>query len=117
MLATDLGRRAIPWTELMLREGGLVNDLNVKTRDRASVAVAFAALGAAAAAPLEPRLLVLAAGAAPAIVALKGPLFRFFRRKRGLAFALGVVPVYWLYLLICGLGFGIGLFRHLLGRT
>ena len=39
--APDLLRRAAPWTELMLREGKMVNDLNVKTRDRVSVVLAF----------------------------------------------------------------------------
>ncbi|MDH4063513.1 MAG: glycosyltransferase family 2 protein, partial [Acidobacteriota bacterium] len=49
MLATDLWRRAVPWTELMLRDGRLIDDLNVKHRDRLSVVLAFVALVALAA--------------------------------------------------------------------
>ena len=41
MLATDLWRRAVPWTRLMLRHGRMVNDLNVGNRNRLSVAAAF----------------------------------------------------------------------------
>ena len=50
MLVTDLWRRAVPWSELMLREGRLIDDLNVKRRDRLSVVLALVALFALAAA-------------------------------------------------------------------
>jgi cellulose synthase/poly-beta-1,6-N-acetylglucosamine synthase-like glycosyltransferase len=113
MLATDLWRRAVPWTELMLGEGQLVNDLNVKTRDRVSVVVACVALLALLGAWRWPMLLGAAAGAMVLIVALNALLFRFFLSRRGALFAAGAVPLYWIYLLICGLGFALGLGRHL----
>jgi GT2 family glycosyltransferase len=116
MLTTDLMRRASPWTELMLREGRLVNDLNVKTNDRISVVVAFIAAISLAAAWLWPPLLVVCVAALVLIVTLNAGLFRFFVRQRGGMFALGALPLYWAYLLICGLGFSLGLARHLLDR-
>ncbi|MDY7094241.1 MAG: glycosyltransferase family A protein [Acidobacteriota bacterium] len=127
MIRTDLWCRAVPWTVLMLGAGEMVNDLNVKTRDRLSVALAFLPLGLAPAA-LAAWLLLPGTGLAPALlaaavlalilmVALNAPVFRFYRRVRGWLFAAGVVPLYWIYLLICGLGFGLGLLRHLLGRS
>ena len=116
LLATDLLRRAAPWTQLMLREGQMVNDLNVKTRDRISVVMAFIPLVTFPAALLWPAL--FAVGAAAIIVAgiLNAGFFRFLQRKRGLFFALGALWMYWIYLLICGLGFAIGLLRHLFAR-
>ena len=117
MLRTDLLRRAAPWTELMLREGRMINDLNVKTRDRISVAAAFVPLIAVPAAWRWPALLALGAAAVLLIVVLNAGFFRFLLRRRGALFALGAVPVYWVYLLTCGLGFGLGLARHLLGRS
>jgi GT2 family glycosyltransferase len=117
MLATDLWRRAVPWTELMLREGEAVNDLNVRTRDRVAVAAAFVPLVALPAAAVWPGSLLVAAGALLLVVALNAPLFRFFKRKRGLLFALGTVPLYWVFLLVSGFGFALGLLRRLLGRT
>ena len=115
MLATDLLCRAVPWTELMLREGQMVNDLNVKTRDRVSVMMAFLLLVALPAAWVWPPLLAVGALATLLIVALNADLFRFYRRERGILFAVGVLPLYWMYLLTCGLGFGLGLLRHLFG--
>jgi glycosyltransferase involved in cell wall biosynthesis len=116
MLATDLLRRAAPWTELMLREGEMVNDLNVKTRDRVSVVLAFLPLIAFPAAWLWPPLVAVGGAALILLVGLNAGLFRFFWRRRGGVFAAGTVPLYWAYLLVCGLGFALGLGRHALGR-
>ncbi len=116
MLATDLLRRAVPWTRLMLRQGRMVNDLNVKTRDRFSVLLAFLPLITLPLAWRWPILLAVGAGAIILLVALNAGLFRFFLRRRGALFALGAVPMYWVYLLICGLGFALGLIGHLLDR-
>ena len=121
MLATDLWRRAVPWTRLMLRQGSMVNDLNVKTRDRISVFLAFLpllALPLALLPALRPWALLPATGAIVAVllVALNAPFFAFLLRRRGPLFALGAVVPYWLYLLTCGLGFALGVSGLVLGR-
>ena len=59
---------------------------------------------------------VVYVGAGNSLVALNADFFRFLLRRRGPLFALGAVPLYRLYLLICGFGFGFGLLRHLVGR-
>jgi glycosyltransferase involved in cell wall biosynthesis len=116
MVVTDLCRRAVPWTELILGDGHLVNDLNIKVRDRISVLLAAVALTCLAAAWAWPPLLGPGVGALLMMVAVNGALFRFFIRRRGLPFALGAVAAHWLYLLTCGLGFVLGFGRHLLSR-
>ena len=116
MLTTDLVRRAAPWTELMLRDGKMVNDLNLKWRDRFSVILAFIPLAALPAAPTWPPLLVIAAVSLVIVGILNFGLFRFFLRRRGVLFALSAIPLYWAYLIICGLGFALGFLRHLFAR-
>lgn len=116
MLVTDVWRRAVPWSELLLREGRLIDDLNVKRRDRLSVVMAVAALFALVAAWRSPLWLGACAAALVLVVILNGALFRFFQRRRGVAFAIGSVSLYWMYLLVCAFGFGLGLVRHLAGR-
>jgi GT2 family glycosyltransferase len=116
LFATDLWRRAVPWTELMLRQGRLVNDLNVKVRDRASVALAVLTPLALAGAWRWPWLAWAGLGSALLVVALNAGLFAFFVRRRGIGFALGTVPTYWAYLVTCGAGFAIGWLRTLGGR-
>ena len=112
LLKTDLLRRAAPWTELMLREGHMVNDLNVKTRDRMSVFLAFIPLLTFPAAWAWPLLLAVGVAALVLIGILNAGLFGFFLRRRGVLFTLGAIPMYWVYLVICGLGFALGLLRH-----
>lgn len=52
VLKTDVRDRGIPWTELILRERWMPNDLNLKTSQRISVALVFLALAFGAAAAL-----------------------------------------------------------------
>jgi glycosyltransferase involved in cell wall biosynthesis len=115
LVSTDLWRRAVPWTVLMLRDGGLINDLNVKTRDRWSVWSTGAMLLALVGAVRWPALLAAAAAALALVVLLNAGLFGFFRRRRGWLFAAACVPLFLTYLTVCGLGFGLGSMRHLAG--
>ena len=96
----------------MLRDRRLVNDLNVKTRDRISVALACAAPATLLGAGRSPRWLAAAAGAAAGVVGLNAGFFRFLAARRGIVFAARAVPLHWMYLVVCGAGFGIGLARH-----
>jgi hypothetical protein len=116
VLSTDLLARAVPWTELMLGNGRLVNDLNVTVQSRVSVALALASAVALPLAAVWPVLLLVALLCVAGWLALNAPLFRFFFERHGLRFAVATVPLYWLYLLICGAGFAIGLVRHLTRR-
>jgi glycosyltransferase involved in cell wall biosynthesis len=45
LIKTDVFDRAIPWTELILRDGRMPNDLNVQTSQRLSVGLAFLLFG------------------------------------------------------------------------
>jgi hypothetical protein len=99
MLRTDIFQRAIPWSRLLLREGRIDNDLNLRLDSRLSAGLAWALLAALAAAPFWPASLYAAGLAGVALLGLNAPLYRFFRRKRGLRFALRTVPWHWLYYL------------------
>jgi hypothetical protein len=116
MLATDLFRRAAPWTELMLREGRMVNDLNVGTRNRFSVFLACLALLFLPASVIWPPLLAVAAVTLILVGVVNADFFRFLLHRRGLLFTLGAIPLYGAYLVVCGLGFTLGLFQHLSSR-
>lgn len=117
LVYTDLFRRAIPWTEQMLRGEGLLNDLNVKHRDRLSVVAAGLLPLTLVCTLLVPDqrwpLFAFAVVCLLMMVGLNRGFFRFLLGSRGLGFALRAVPLYWLYLVICGLGFVIGSWRLL----
>lgn len=114
MLHADLMQRAVPWTELILRDRRFVNDLNLRRSGRACVVLACLAVCFLIAALRIPALLWAAVACLLALLALNARLLAFFGRKRGLLFALATVPWICLFQLYSGLGFALGLGRHLL---
>jgi cellulose synthase/poly-beta-1,6-N-acetylglucosamine synthase-like glycosyltransferase len=55
LLKTDVLDRGIPWTELILRDQNMPNDLNLQLSQRVSVALAYVLLGFAAACAIQWR--------------------------------------------------------------
>ncbi len=134
LLRTDIFERGVPWTVLLWREarargtsepllatGDLLRlpdpalgrqplkmDLNLQTSNRLSVALTALLLLAVLALPLAPAGWPAAVGLALALLALNWPLYAFFARRRGLAFALAAIPWHWLYYLYNSLSFALG---------
>ena len=113
LLRADFMLRAVPWTELILRDGRFINDLNLRHGSRASVVLAYLTLGGLFGALFQPWLLLLCGLFLIALVGLNRAQFAFFRRKRGLLFTLAVGPWFLLFQLYSGLGFVVGSLRHL----
>ena len=110
-LWTDLFRRALPWTRLMLRERRMPNDLNLRFRHRVSTASSMAlAASLPAVAVGGPARLVPAALLAVFLAANAG-LFAFLWRK-GPWLALAAVPLHVLHNLAGAAGFALALLVH-----
>ncbi len=103
LLRTDIFDRAIPWTILMLRNGAMPNDLNLRMEQRFCVALVCAAPALAVRFPGLSCLAILLA------ILLNAPLYRFFARQRGGWFALRTVPLHLLYFFYSGLAMAIGI--------
>lgn len=115
ILRTDLLRRSIPWTRLILRTREFPDDLATSWSSRMSVVLAAAGAAAAlaapfaqGAAPFAPELLVVSGLSAGAFVATNARLFAFFASVRGLPFAAGGIAAYWVVALISAMGFALG---------
>ncbi|HEV2854317.1 MAG TPA: glycosyltransferase [Thermoanaerobaculia bacterium] len=117
LLRTDLLDRALPWMELILRDRDLVNDLNLDARGRWSAFLAALFPLCLALALVEPACLLGAAAAAVLLVGLNFDLYRFFARKRGLAFTGGAIALHGLYHFYCAGAAGWGFARFLVRRT
>jgi glycosyltransferase involved in cell wall biosynthesis len=111
---SDFFDRALPWTELILRDRRFINDLNLRFSSRLSVIATYGLLAALSGVLWWPGSLAVAFGFILLLLGLNAPLYRFFRRKRGLWFALKVIPLHWFYYFYSGLAFGLGLSRYLL---
>lgn len=112
LLHTEIFRRALPWTRLLLSRGRITDDLNVGRgeRVRAALAGVFAMLVAAAAGHLLPAWAAIAAGAGIAVA--NASLIAFFRRQRGLWFALAALAFHQVYYLYSAASFAWGSLQY-----
>jgi GT2 family glycosyltransferase len=108
LLRAEIFYRALPWTELILRDRQFVNDLNLKLSTRLCVILTFGLVSTLLAALWWPGFLAVAGIVSLCLLALNAPVYRFFLDKRGFWFTLGVIPWHWLYFLYSGLSFLVG---------
>jgi len=123
LLRADIFRRAVPWTKLILETRNLPRDLNLTYAAQVSslligfLLVLFPLLFWSIADGME-RLSARMAGAVVAVlatlVALNWDVYAFFRRQRGLRFALGAVLAHWFYYLYSGVVFVVLFLKHVL---
>ncbi len=114
VIRTDLWRRAVPWTRLMLAQDGLINDLNVKWRDRLSVGIVGILIVALTLGLAWPTVWWLVPALGACLLFLNSSFYGFLIRHRGPFFFLGALPWHWVYLTICGLGYVVGWGQHVL---
>jgi len=131
LLRADVLDRALPWSRLILEEGSMPRDLNLRASDRASAALACAALlalASASAALLFPEtfsthaesvlslpalLLCASASMLAAVFVLNLPFLRFMRGRRGAPFALASFAMLALYYVYGACAFSLCYFERL----
>jgi cellulose synthase/poly-beta-1,6-N-acetylglucosamine synthase-like glycosyltransferase len=118
MLKTDFQSRGVPWMWLLLKEGSKegANTLNLKFVERLCTAlVGLALLSMAAMVVTRSTIpLAVAAVAAGSMLLLNRRFYHFLRARRGLLFALAVMPLHFGYYVSNGLSVFWGWLVHLL---
>ncbi len=99
LLASDIFRRAIPWTWLLMRESKIYPDLNLRYRHRAAGAATFLLVAALAASWARPEALWIGAACVGLLAGIDRPMWRFFRDRRGPRFASAAIAWNWVYYL------------------
>ena len=112
LLKADLFQRALPWTEIILRERNCINDLNTTMSSRASVGLTILLVGLLAVSCWKPFFLPIAGIVALLLLLLNVRLYWFFFRKRGSRFTLQSIPWHWFYFFYSGIAFALGTVRH-----
>ena len=112
MLHADIFCRAVPWTLLILQRKGMVNDLNLQTKDRVSAGLLGLSLLVLPFSILKPQLLLLVVLLLAAIAILNYKLYRFFIQRKGLVFAILAFPLHLLYYLYSATTFVLCWFTH-----
>ncbi|WP_426195249.1 glycosyltransferase family 2 protein [Massilia sp. DWR3-1-1] len=118
LLATDILRRALPWSRLILARGTLRDELNVRHSERWRALLAALFLSALAAPLLAPPLpaLLCAALLGGAAIGANHRLFSLFRRRHGSRFALLAMAFHQLVYVYSGAVFAFCWVEWRLGR-
>ncbi len=109
LLRSDIFRRAIPWSRLLLQRGQLPDDLNLAWGQRAGAAAAWTLLAALFCLPLSRRAVPLAGLSLAALLALNADFYRFLAERRGLGFLARALPWHWFYFIYSSGAFGAAL--------
>ncbi len=105
LLRTDIFCRAVPWSRLILTSQGLINDMNLKTNDRACAALVALICLLIPLSFWQPLTLIAIAGLLTAFIYLNRSIFTFFLKEKGLLFTAMVLPWQLLYFLYSGASF------------
>jgi glycosyltransferase involved in cell wall biosynthesis len=105
MLKTDIFRRAFPWTELLLKQGGISSDLNLTVMARLSTLLVFLLIPALLLSLFFPDFILVAMLCCIILLVVNRSFYILLARKRGVLFLLPALPLHWLYYLYSGVSF------------
>ncbi len=114
LIHTDILRRAVPWTRLILRSGSLPDDLNTRRSSRWSAVAGWMLAIILLVSPWLPWAML---GLFPAMVILlvcNARLLRFFYRREGIRFAAAAAGLHFLYYLYSSLTFTLIAIEHVI---
>lgn len=116
LLKADIFCRALPWTDLIMNDGRIMDDLNLKRTCRISVVAVFMLFLTAIGSVFFVWILVPMTFLMALLLGLNWDLYRFFKDKRGLIFAVKTIPWHWFYFFYCGLAYAVGFAKYQIKR-
>jgi len=116
LLKSDLFDRAVPWTILILKNKQSANDLNLKPAHKLSALIVMFMIASMFIAFKSTWFIITTPVLLTVYFVMNHEFYGFYLKKRGLLFALKVVPLHMLYYLYGALGFLIGHYRYFTKR-
>ena len=107
LLRADILNRAIPWTQLMMRERHVPADLNLGLGSRLSAVLAWGVVVSVATGFWDARLWLVGTLLLLGVAILNRRLYSFFAVRGGRLFAVGAAGFHLLYLLYSSAAFGV----------
>ncbi len=111
LFRTDVFRRALPWTDLILDAGRFDDDLNISAANRWKVVLAYGVLLSCLLSARASVWIAPASMLALALVIMDWGLYGLFFRKRGMWFAIRGILWHSFFYLYSGAAFGFGVIR------
>ena len=116
-IETDIFKRALPWSRLMISREGITNDLNASTSERARAVLAALFLLSVIALPFAPAIWPITLVAFILIIATNWALFKLFYTRRGPLTAVASILYHQIYYVYSATVFVWCLFEfHVLGQ-
>ena len=115
LIRTDITRRAIPWSRLILENRAIPDTLNLAWNERVSAALVGVVGASVPLAVLRPELAALTLAALAIFLIWNRKLYLFFFRQGGLWFTLICIPLHFLYFVYSGLGYLYAWLEHRFG--
>jgi glycosyltransferase involved in cell wall biosynthesis len=116
-LRTEIFCRALPWSRLILENQGMINDMNLKTTDRASAGLVALSLITLPIVFWKPAFIGLILLLLFAVAFLNREILKFFAKRRGVFFAVATFPWQLLYFFYSGLVFGVLWVKYGISRS
>ncbi|MDQ6938860.1 MAG: glycosyltransferase [Verrucomicrobiota bacterium] len=105
VIYTDIFRRAVPWTRLLLSENSLPNDLNLRLENRLSALAVWSLLFLLIASAMHHQLLPAILLPWAILLMCNFGLYRLFLHRGGVFFSLGAISLHWLHYLYSSTAF------------
>jgi GT2 family glycosyltransferase len=115
-VATDVLSRGLPWVQLIHRFGMGANDLNLKRSLRWSVVISYLLFGSLIGLLVTPASALATALLLGVLVWLNFDYYRWCAARRGVGFAVRVIPVHVLHHLCNGVSYVAGTLLHWAGH-
>jgi GT2 family glycosyltransferase len=112
LLESDILRRALPWTWLLMREAGIRRDLNLRYRHRVAGVLACLLFLSIPIGAVQPLAWAIAVACATLLVAIDHRLWSFFRAHGGVAFATAGLAWHWVYYAYSTVAFAAGVLLY-----
>jgi glycosyltransferase involved in cell wall biosynthesis len=117
LLKTDIFDRGVPWTLIMLRDRKFPKDLNLQVSQRICVVFVYLLLlSPLLAIIIHPAYLIMPLVILLAIVIINLKFYEFYVQKRGIVFAIKVIPMHILYFIYSGISIVLGTLAYLSGK-
>jgi len=111
-LKTEIFDRALPWSELILKQHHIEADLNLSYRNRISVLGIFLVMFLVLFGFYLPGAWLAVVPLALGLLLTNFKLYQFFAKKRGWDFCCFAIGCHWLYLVYGGCSFAYATFKH-----
>ncbi|MEM9809330.1 MAG: glycosyltransferase [Cyanobacteria bacterium P01_D01_bin.56] len=112
LLKAEVFYRALPWSQLLLRDRNVNTDLNLSHSNRISVVLVFGLIACLLFSLFIPVLGWGILGLALGLLFINRGVYQFFYRQRGFWFTLRVIPWHWFYFLYGGAAFAYAILLH-----